>query len=372
MNENYINNLLVFLNKLENLKLKTEKLSHNEEYMSDKLAWLLDRKGSHNLGLQFINAFLNETLEIKKYLSLKNSTVIREYSLPTIQNGKNKTKKIDLLFLDLDSRDNVVLAIENKYFTVDHENQLDAYKEFLDKYFNQFIARRPDGQTYGGKVVYLTLNGDKPINCKEEIVKRFSWIASKNSIYSVLKNLDSESLEVKDFLEVLETIQTINCFVKEQETQYESFKNDFLTLIGLNFLEILNNFDKASGYFEFKNSKITHSSYKDKSVFVKISLSLTQNTLQLQVNLSERSFYIPLNIHIDQINHLIYLACFNIYSKLFEKYSTRKDNLSLSQISPILIGKSQEEAEVFRSISKFYHIIRHIEYFQTNKVINEY
>ena len=367
--EEYSKKCLFFLKSLENLHVDEKKLSHNENYMSDKLAWLLDRTETHKLWLKFTSKFLELTFYPNEKFHLSNASVIREYSLST----NNKTKKIDILFLDLDSKDNIILAIENKYFTSDHTKQIQTYKDFLDKYFSEFSTRRPDGKKYNGKILYLTFNGNNPINydykCESQnpAIKCFSWIKDENSIYSILKEINSENSEVKEFVKILESLRAIKIFTEKQKDKYINFKTDFVSLIGLSLKKILNNFDKGlKGYFEYENDKIIHTNYKNKKNLITLSLSLTQNTLQLKIDINKSNFYIPLNIHIDQINHLIYVVCFNIYPIIFKNCITRKNTISLSQRNPFSLNSQQ--VQLFKKIKAQHNVIRHVEYFQT---INE-
>ena len=120
------------------------KICFNEAWFSNTLAWLLDPKGSHNLGVKFANEFLRTVAQIRtngpeeKYerretllkwkrpgkgkssfgFSLKNASVIREFYLAksTCKRNGRGPRFCDIAFFDLDSSDGLFLVIENKIY----------------------------------------------------------------------------------------------------------------------------------------------------------------------------------------------------------------------------------------------------------------
>ena len=107
---------------------------------SNVLRWLLDPKGSHGVGELFLRAFLQrlsqDGADAIQLLSgnLSSFTVLREY------------KHIDILLLSHDSR--VVVAIENKVDSGEHDNQLNRYEQTLSRdfpeYYQEMVYLSPD------------------------------------------------------------------------------------------------------------------------------------------------------------------------------------------------------------------------------------
>jgi len=373
------------INKL-NFEEINSKLNFGEDYMSDKLACLLNNRGKSNgFGIDFVKNFI-ENLNIKKS-SLINATAIREYPLPSSLKDSNGIKNIDVLLMDLDSKDNIILPIENKYFTTDSENQLKDYNDFLKDYFENFVRRRQDKKEYKQNIVYLTLTGE-PAKKYDKNYLRLSWLNDienqkwidheVKSIYSILNELieDNQKIspELEKFIQYLEYLKQIQEYSKK--SSYKDFEKSFLQMISDIFVKVLRNLDSNTednkeriGFNNFKNkntddkiTKISHSSIF-KSLSITFSLTSTLNNLQLKINVTKnKSFYIPLNIHIDQINHLFYVACFNIYTKVLKDKKLNQNKIfPTSKKNNYKIEKY--ENDIITNILKYNHIIRHIKYF---------
>lgn len=109
---------------------------------SNVLSWLLDPRGTHGLGTLFLRTFLQSVVAaggdaIRLLASdLDSFVVLREY------------KHIDLLLVSRESK--VVVAIENKVDSSEHDNQLARYEETVSKDFADFhrtyVFLTPDGQ----------------------------------------------------------------------------------------------------------------------------------------------------------------------------------------------------------------------------------
>jgi hypothetical protein len=108
---------------------------------SNVLRWLLDPKGSHGLGGLFLRTFLQrlsqDGADAIQLLSgdLSAFTVEREY------------KHIDVLLLSREAQ--VVVAIENKVDSGEHDNQLKRYEQTLMRdfpgYYQEMICLSPNG-----------------------------------------------------------------------------------------------------------------------------------------------------------------------------------------------------------------------------------
>jgi len=211
------------------------KRSFNEVWFSNMLAWFLDPKGSHNLGVQFVNEFCafiaksrsDATLGYKRTSSnmkrgregegqpltgvrLGNASVAREFYLAG-EIGRSAVRGArfcDVVLLDLDKNDGVFVAIENKLFTTNHRKQLEDFYECIEVRFKQARVR---------EYVYLTLHGDSPVkhpgvgeSGMEEIWVRCSWT---NDILEILLNCKTNTkrhTEIEDFISILRWIKSLH------------------------------------------------------------------------------------------------------------------------------------------------------------------
>ena len=112
------------------------------------LAELLNPKGSHGLGKQFLELFLNMVVRKNKenfYFEIENAKVHVEYYIGIISEDKKSGGRIDLLIED--GKGNAII-IENKINAGDQEYQLLRYNNFAkDKYKSNY------------KLLYLTKDG---------------------------------------------------------------------------------------------------------------------------------------------------------------------------------------------------------------------
>lgn len=161
----------------------------DENWLSNVLAWLLDPKGSHGLGVHFADEFISTIAKERsnrnyarrnshlKYgksgkgipstgFRVLNSTVNREFYIPgecfSLQGLRKKNFKrtprqnrsCDIVFMDLDTKkESIIIFIENKLFTSNHILQLVDMLESAEQRY-----KRVDIREY----VYLTLTGSDP------------------------------------------------------------------------------------------------------------------------------------------------------------------------------------------------------------------
>ena len=124
----------------------------NEAWFSNTLAWLLNPKGSHKLGVSFANEFLKTIARTRtetpsEYMrrssllkwgksgrgasstrfSLKNAAVLREFYLAQSirKRAARGPRYCDIILLDLDTTDSLFVVIENKLFSSNHPYQLE-------------------------------------------------------------------------------------------------------------------------------------------------------------------------------------------------------------------------------------------------------
>ena len=118
-------------------------MARNEIRHSRVLRWLLDPNESHGLGPLFLRAFLQ-----KVCMAGGDAFDLLTADLDTFS-VYHEYKHIDLLLLSRES--GIVVAIENKVDSSEHDNQLKRYEDVLrtdfpeDKFKRAFVYLTPDG-----------------------------------------------------------------------------------------------------------------------------------------------------------------------------------------------------------------------------------
>ena len=172
-----IENLLLDIEILNELKRYTEhtnifdilKISNAELKHSIMLAYIFNPNESHNLGtkpLELLFKLLAKNKEISNLnafelldLDYDDFNVIREY------------KNIDLIFKS--SKSKIIVCIENKIWTGEHDDQLNRYKNIIDKEYND----------YKKIYLYLTPQGNLASNSNWHNI-------SYGSILNILDNIN--------------------------------------------------------------------------------------------------------------------------------------------------------------------------------------
>jgi len=148
-------------------------LEHAEIRHSNFLAWLLDPKGSHKLGTQFLKLFLK---------GIFASDVCRwanEFEVDRMNLGmaeiRREWENIDILV----ETDEFVVAIENKILSGEHSNQLARYKKKVELHFpipdhkHAFVFLTPDGippEDEEDEVSYTIYSYDKIVSNLQRIL----------------------------------------------------------------------------------------------------------------------------------------------------------------------------------------------------------
>ena len=192
-------------NVFDILNINRQELRH-----SDFLAFLLDPNKSGEIGLQFSRNFLamlsKDIVPTKLnffdmfYGNIEKIIVSREVA---VKNGR-----IDILIeleIKKENRRNIVIVIENKVDTGEHDNQLGKYKEFLCERYKDHTK------------VMLYLSPDKSEPSDND------WTAiDYGFIYTVLNRIDTETAD--------NTIKTlINDYKKTIRSEFNMTNDDELT-----------------------------------------------------------------------------------------------------------------------------------------------
>lgn len=169
-------------NPFKVLKLDTFEIRH-----SNILGWLLNPNDNHNLGDKFLKKVLGETIVRNENISIRKSTIdILTSNFSDVEVFREKNN-IDILVVSEESK--LVLAIENKIYSNEHDDQLNRYLAILKDCYQGFDIMP----------VFLTLTGVKSDSTDE-------WgTLSYEVIYKILSsilNLYSNTLnnKVSDFI----------------------------------------------------------------------------------------------------------------------------------------------------------------------------
>jgi uncharacterized protein YqgV (UPF0045/DUF77 family) len=246
--------------------------------------------------------------------------------------------------LDLDSKDNVVIGVENKFLTEDSEGQIKEYKQALEELYKDFDT----------KIVYLTLDGREPKNyeAKEGDIVCLSWIDDilemllesiyeklgieqhdSDSIDEMLKKWDSKretkktknkiNPQIKELIEVLKEIREIKC-IKDANSQSndDEIKNagdktkkadDQVQTADAKIKKFILNQLKGSGRQELKKN---------------IKVSYIGKCYRLHHKPSKMQMFVPVTENMAQFTHMLNVFCSNVSKN--RKKSDTNNNIELA------------------------------------------
>jgi hypothetical protein len=170
------------LDKLENLLsefniFETLNLTHAEIRHSNVIAWLLDPSANHGLGPYFIKQFFKFIVSSNRTYFGSSRLSLFDFELFTYSNVEvlREWNNIDI-FVIIEDRKKVAVAIENKIKTSEHSHQLQRYRKMIEREFKTFIP------------LYIYLTPENVIPSDEE------WIPIS---YDIMTDLLDDLLEYK-------------------------------------------------------------------------------------------------------------------------------------------------------------------------------
>ena len=124
------------------------KVSKTEIRHSNMISWLLNPNENHGLGDLFIKGVVQRIVEndVEGKYNIFQLLLMDFYSFIIYREWKN----IDLLLVSEDDR--ILIAIENKIGSHEHSNQLNRYRNILEKEYSE----------YQRIYIYLTPDGEEP------------------------------------------------------------------------------------------------------------------------------------------------------------------------------------------------------------------
>lgn len=166
------------------------KISKKEIKHSNMLGWLFNATESHGMGDKFISLFMQTLVSTNQI----PNTRILDYLLLDFYNFSvyREWKNIDLLLVS--HKEKIAIAIENKVFSHEHDNQLNRYRKQLEEIY-------PDYQRI---YIYLTPEGESPSDDVNWCVFTYSDIA--DILEQICKNcsLNTEAdLLIQNYITVI-------------------------------------------------------------------------------------------------------------------------------------------------------------------------
>lgn len=166
------------------------KISRTEIRHSNMLGWLLNPNENHGMGDVFLKGILQRLVENDSdgRYDVFNVLLMDFYTFSVMREWKN----IDILLTSTEEK--TVIAIENKVGSHEHSNQLNRYRNILEKEY-------PD---YNRMLVFLTPDGEKPSDVENWDVLTYSDIIDVlESAALQIKILPDVDLMIKNYIDVV-------------------------------------------------------------------------------------------------------------------------------------------------------------------------
>lgn len=183
------------------------KITRTEIRHSNILSWLLDANESHGLNDIFIRGVIHKVVQNNQsYFDYKNINVLElltmDYTHFTLYREWNN---IDILLIS--NNDKVVICIENKIGSSEHDNQLLRYQEKIESIY-------PSEQKYKNIYIYLTPANELPSDADNWIT--FSYV----DILEILKCISLNELDVRVSIIIENYIEVLRrSIVKDKELE---------------------------------------------------------------------------------------------------------------------------------------------------------
>lgn len=166
------------------------KISRTEIRHSNMLGWLLNPNENHGMGDVFLKGILQRLVENDSdgRYDVFNVLLMDFYTFSVMREWKN----IDILLTS--TKEKTVIAIENKVGSHEHSNQLNRYRNILEKEYPE----------YNRMLVFLTPDGEKPSDVENWDVLTYSDVIDVlESATSQIKVLPDVDLMIKNYIDVV-------------------------------------------------------------------------------------------------------------------------------------------------------------------------
>ncbi len=358
--------------------------SLDESWFSNTLAWLLDPKASHGLGVRFANEFLKmiaqkRSAEESTYarrkthlkfgksgpgvtpgtLSISNSTVLREFYFSgeaVLKTGRG-ARYCDIAFVDLGADDSIFLVIENKLFTTDSAYQLEDYYLAVEDKFGRAKVR---------EYVYLTMNGQEPSCKKSGANKKYfkhwilvSWI---DDVRLILEKFSQENTS-----EHVVTFYKLLCYLKDLSYPDDlvalkiSKLKAFLLQLATDCLheELKRLGEGMPGEWKSKSVKtgrsvLWHTSVPKRKLIIEINARYYINVYGTKKGAQQvDKILIPFGAHPEQVFYILDIAARDIYHQYFDDPSRYLSNKK--RLTKTLSELKSEYLDFLKFVYKYKH-----------------
>jgi hypothetical protein len=186
-NEEYIKKFLLDIDCLDALSEWTNKfnlfdilkITRTEIRHSNMLGWLLSPSENHGLGDKILKGFVQYIVE--NFLNDKDvlSILMKDFYSFEIQ---REWRNIDIIAKS--DKENLVLCIENKIGTSEHDNQLDRYREIIEstysRYTKIYIYLSPEGEESSSPIFWHRMSYQNVLEIIEKSVKNVELLPEAN------------------------------------------------------------------------------------------------------------------------------------------------------------------------------------------------
>lgn len=166
------------------------KISKKEIKHSNMLGWLFNATESHGMGDKFISLFMQTLVSTNQIPNTRilDYLLLDFYSFSVYREQKN----IDILLVS--HKEKITIAIENKVFSHEHDNQLNRYRKQLEETY-------PDYQRI---YIYLTPDGESPSDNVNWYIFTYSDIADILEQINNNCNLNAETdLLIQNYITII-------------------------------------------------------------------------------------------------------------------------------------------------------------------------
>ncbi len=173
------------LNIFDVLKITRKEISH-----SNMLSWLFDANETHGMGDKFISLFMQSLVSNNQIQSKQ----IFDFLLPDFYSFSvyRESKHIDLLLVS--HKEKIVIAIENKVGSHEHDDQLNRYRSQINETYSDYR------QLY----VYLTPDGEMPSDQVNWCIFTYCDVADILEQICESSNLNTETdLFIRNYITII-------------------------------------------------------------------------------------------------------------------------------------------------------------------------
>ena len=321
----------------------------NEGWFSGMLAWLLDPRGDHGLGVRFVQEFLKQIARERsedgqsyarlathlkwsgaagpgKHVSklrLGNASSLREFYLARAEHGSRGDRYADVVLLDLDTADGVFLVVENKLFGTDSQAQLSDLFDAVESRYQRARIR---------EYVYLTLNGVRPTRAEAgdiEVAPHWVSLSWTGHVLAILEKLAPEAEgRVGELMGLLRWLARLRGGVELDVTAMSELVGAVVRAASTCLLEELNRLaDPKHGawsvlYESGRGARLRHSSSPKRTLQIQL---LPSCSLIIQSRYRHRArcdkLLVPFGAPARQVFNLLHVTARDIYYVHFDKPS---------------------------------------------------